>query len=143
MHASLSPCGALLIQRIKMQDKKNRIKQLVVGGGYQRYAVDFERAIYACSAAPFSSCADDVLAILCLNAMHRQAVCEGPHSNSVGFLLHNTTACVTTIAGTIKPFRRVPYLNLGHNTPLSAIYSLFVVVPSSFSSSVLQSAAKQ
>lgn len=102
---------------------------MVVGGGDQRYAVDFERAIYAFSAALFSSCADDVLAILCLNAMHRQAVCEGPHSNSVGFLLHNTTACVTTIAGTIKPFRRVPYLNLGHNTPLSAIYSLFVVPP--------------
>lgn len=102
---------------------------MVVGGGDQMYAVDFERAIYAHSAALFSSCADDVPAILCLNAMHRQAVCEGPHSNSVGFLLHNTTACVTTIAGTIKPFRRVPYLNLGHNTPLSAIYSLFVVPP--------------
>ena len=37
----------------------------------------------------------------------RQAVREGPHSNSVGFLLHNIMAYVTAIAGTIKPFRCV------------------------------------
>lgn len=30
-----------------------------------------------------------------MNATHRQAVREGPHSNSVGSLLHNTVAYVT------------------------------------------------
>lgn len=35
----------------------------------------------------------------------RQAVREGPHLNSVGSLLHNTVACVTTIAGTRKAIR--------------------------------------
>ncbi len=49
-----------------------------------------------------------------LNAMHKQAVCEGPHSNSVGFLLHNTMAYVTTIAGTIKPFRCVRLSKFSH-----------------------------
>lgn len=42
--------------------------------------------------------------------MHRQgggqAVREGPHSNSVGFLLHNTMAYVTTIK-TIRPVAQV------------------------------------
>lgn len=40
----------------------------------------------------------------------RRAVGEGPRSNSVGFSLHNTTACVTTVAGdsrSIRPVARV------------------------------------
>lgn len=52
-------------------------------------------------------------AIRCVSATHmragrqagRQAVREGPHSNSVGSVLHNTVACVTAIAGTIKAIR--------------------------------------
>lgn len=56
-----------------------------------------------------------MVAIRCVNAMHWQAVREGPHSNSVGFLLHNTMACVTTVAGTIKkPFRCVRLSELRH-----------------------------
>lgn len=60
-----------------------------------------EQMQMAAMVAVFASCA--VFALWCRNAMHRPS--EGPHSNSVGFLLHNTVAYVTTIAGTIKPFR--------------------------------------
>lgn len=69
---------------------------------------------------------------------HAQAVCEGPHSNSVGFLLHNTVAYVTTIAGTIKPFRCVRRAKLTHKH--AAVSALFYFT---LHANVLQPAAKQ
>lgn len=54
-----------------------------------------------------------------MNATHRQAVREGPHSNSVGSLLHNTVAYVTNHSRDhLKQVRCVPVVRVSaRNTP--------------------------